>query len=346
MTNSPEIKTVIEFSKEIFLKDLVTWNDRLWSSTGSNVIEFDFKNASFLTPMAMIFIAHQIRYHQRVFPRIKLRIKNYTHLTYPAHMGFFSCFGGNFGKEVGEAPGDMDYLPITVIDTSEFIKESGVHNVRDAIDSDSMRMARVLTRSSSGFAFDLIQYSLREIIRNIFEHSGSKVCMFCAQYWKNKNHVQIAIADEGQGVHSALTFNPKYKDLKERDALHFSLLPGVSGNFRDLQSSSVSNVWRNTGYGFYMTSRLCRNEGGFLLMSSNRALVLQRGTKTDFPMRNFQGTLVRLDLDVSSGTNLSAKLAKYAEEGKIIAQDIAGAKVIEASAASQMLSRDFIKAHR
>lgn len=335
--------TTIRLTKDLYLPDLIRWNEALWREAGASVIDFDFSYTKFFTPLSLLFIPHQIRKFHRQYPEIRLHAIGYQHLSYPAHMGFFDCFGGAYGKTVGEAPGDRNYLPISSINVSQFIKDNGTGNIQEAIDSETKRLARVLVRANDGFAFDAVQYSLREIIRNVFEHSGSRICMYCAQYWPATKKVQLCIVDEGSGIHSSLTFNPKFKDFTERQAVQFSLFPGVSGNFREMRTGEVDSRWRNSGYGLYMTSRLCRNNGGFRIFSSGQVVQLIKGQKLTNAIRNFRGTMITMDLLIGSQSNFSKELENYATEGKKIARDIQGANVIEASAASQLLSRDFAK---
>ena len=334
----------VVFGTFLYLRDLLAWNDALWKERNVAEIDLDFSHVSFFTPLSLLFIPHQIREFHRVFPEIRLHAVGYQQQHYAAHMGFFDYIGGAFGKTIGEAIGDRNYLPISKIDVSQFIRSSGVGNVRDAIELETQRLARVLVRTAEGPAFDMVQYSLREIIRNVFEHSGSKVCMYCAQYWPMSKKVQISIVDEGSGVHPSLTFNPKFRHLDERSAVQFSLFPGVSGNFRDLPSGESDHLWRNTGYGLYMTSRLCRNSGGFLIISSGHAVYLSKGKKTITKVPNFRGTLIIMDLTANIDVDFGRDLKLYAQEGRKIAENIQGANVIEASAASQLLSRDFAKA--
>jgi hypothetical protein len=335
-------KALIKFPLRLDLSNLIAWSNILWGYGSCRSIEIDFSSTSFFTPMALLFIPHQIRYFHERFPAVRISAVHYQHLGYAAHMGFFDCFGGARGS-LEQAPGGSNYLPIAILNVSQFFKDNGAANVRDAIDSESMKMARVLTRTAEGFAFDVVQYSLREIIRNVFEHSASKICMYCAQYWPSNNRVQIAIVDEGSGIFPSLAFNPKFKHLTERQSVHYALLPGVSGNFRDLQHSENDSIWRNSGYGLYMTSRLSRKTGEFLIMSSNHVNRLFKQYKMVSSIQNFRGTMIVMNFIADRGADLAVDLRKYAEEGKLIARDTQGAKVIEASAASQLLSRDFRK---
>jgi hypothetical protein len=333
----------IETRERFVLKDLLAWNDEIWYEDDADIVNFDFKRVRFLSPFAMLFIARQLLAIRTARPKVRFRIINFEHLDYPAHMGFFECFGAHVGKKLGEARGDFNYLPITELSTSDFLTTHGRYRIQDSIESESGKLAGVLTRLGSGPSFDAVQFSLREILRNVFEHSAARKVLYCAQHWLSRRKTQIVIADDGMGIRKSLSENPRFKDISDRDSVQLALLPGVSGNYRALTEMHSGNNWQNSGYGLYMTSRLCRNHGGFLMMSSNRALLLQPNDKINIPIQNFLGTLIRLDLDLTSTEMLSARLKRYAAEGKEVAKEIAGAQVVNASSASQMLARDFKK---
>jgi hypothetical protein len=330
----------IKIPSLLYYSELASWNDQICSTNDGDIIKLNFENIQFLGPFHMIYFLHRIRALIKNRPRSRIHIRNFEHLGYPVHMGFFQSIGANVGNGREKIDGDANFLPITIVSKADFVSKYGYRNIQDNIDSESIKLTQVLTKLGSGYIFDAVQYSMREMIRNIFEHSGSKEYYFCAQYYPNKNKVQMCICDEGMGISQSLRENPNYKDFSDRDALQLSLMPGVSGNYKALASTS-SNQWQNSGYGLYMASRLCRNSGGFLIISSNYLINLRNQQKWDRPLQNFQGTLVKLDLDLSHKSSLSAKLKRYAEEGRELAKNIAGAKKIEASTASQMLTRDF-----
>ena len=182
---------------------------------------------------------------------------------------------------------------------------------------------------------------MRGIMRNVFEHSGARNIRYCAQYWPTKQVVELIISACGMGIYQSLIRNPAFKGIREKGFLHFSCLPGVSGNARAMRDRASGNPWQNSGYGLYMTSRLCRNDGDLLVISSNHALVLKSDGKTDFRLPNTKGTIIRLHLKLDMRESLRSGLARYTEEGKILSEDVGAAKVLDASVASQMLRRDF-----
>src|SRR5690554_3868698 len=146
-------------------------------------------------------------------------------------MGFFRAFGLKFGNEPGEAVGSITYLPLTILPVKELQEEAikSYDHVGNIIESRSERIARILTRQEKGDLVDTLTFSIREILRNVVEHSGSEIIEYCAQYWPSKNLVELAVLDTGYGIMQGLSSNPHLNIKDERDALHLALLPGVSG---------------------------------------------------------------------------------------------------------------------
>lgn len=77
--------------------------------------------------------------------------------------------------------------------------------------------------------FDVIQYSIREILRNSAEHNEGESVSILAQYWPTKDLAEIVIIDDGIGVPHSLYGNGYVECANSREALKFALLPGISG---------------------------------------------------------------------------------------------------------------------
>ena len=114
-------------------------------------------------------------------------------------------------------------------------------------------------------------------------------------------------------------------------------MPGISGN---PHAGRGNDQWNNSGYGLYMTSRICRNGGSFLLCSGGTGIELSQEGKHTFDS-DFQGTAIRLVIDTANLSALRERLQQFAAQGRVAAAQIAGANVNVASTASQMLTRDF-----
>jgi hypothetical protein len=102
----------------------------------------------------------------------------------------------------------------------------------------------------------------------------------------------------------------------------------------------ASANWFNSGYGLYMTSRLARNGGNFVIASGATAVHLSRKTKNNYAT-SFVGTALRFNLDVNEIGNVQSRLQEFRKEGAEIAKTIAGSGNRPPSAMSLLLRRDY-----
>jgi hypothetical protein len=337
----------ITLPERFFPSDLIALNDQLWATPEGEPIELDFERVGFLTPMAMIFLVHRVRAIQFSRKNTRVIATNIENNEWLRNMGLLTACGLEIFQEHKNRPGDSEnYIPITVVKKNEFIQKHGLAALQEGVDHEAAALTRILLRVGLGPAFDAVQYSLREIIRNVFEHSAARTLMYCAQYYPKLRRAHLVIGDDGIGIPNSLRNNPKFLKLSDKAAVEISLMPGVSGNYLALSGQQGTSRWTNSGYGLYMTSRLCRNAGQFYVFSNNYGLVLSSDrnnekSKFSYSLNNFKGTLICMNIDLGMKGDFSNHLKKYAEEGKEEAKRIAGAKVIDASTASLMLRRDF-----
>jgi hypothetical protein len=114
----------------------------------------------------------------------------------------------------------------------------------------------------------------------------------------------------------------------------------VSGKFFKGVKRQSGNVWQNSGFGLYMTNRLCRHGGSFFICSGNSGLLLNSSGKVDYET-SYQGTALRMVMVLNNMKDLNAKLEQFRKEGYEVASKYSQGVPIEASVASMMLSRDF-----
>lgn len=301
--------------------------------------EFDFGQQRWFPPFSMVLLAMHLRRFRERYPETAFYAKNFDNHSYAAHMGFFKTFGLDHGNAPGEASGSSTHIPIQSIKRSELSEQASKAYVEIGytIEDRAASLASLLTQTDNGVLHDTLTYSIREIIRNVFEHSEAGEVFLCAQHWPSRHEVEVGIVDAGIGVRAGLAENPNFQFDTDRESLHAALMPGVSGN---IWAGKGSDPWRNTGYGLYMTNRICRAGGCFFICSGSAGLWLEGKRKLDVPS-NLQGTAVRLFLDTSQLTDLKDRLAGFHKDGVRAAKEISGANTSYASAASQMLTRDF-----
>lgn len=335
----------IKIPHNLSINNALEFCNELWQMEDSNEYQFDFDALGMVEPFTMLYVANEIKRFRKSKPQSKFLAKNHDHKTYAAHMGFFRAFGVKFGNEPGQACGSSTYLPLTILkvaDLKEEASESYSH-VGDIIEEKSKEIAKLLTRQSSGDLVDTLTFSIREIIRNVVEHSNSEIIEYCAQYWPSKKLVEVAILDTGDGIKKGLSSNPYLTINNERDALHFALLPGISGKMYKGVKKDKYNDWQNSGFGLYMTSRICRNGGDFFIASNDKSILLDSTGKKDLSC-NYKGTALRLRFNtknINEFSNYREMLAQYKIEGYEASKQFSGKDAIEPSIASTMLLRDF-----
>lgn len=298
----------------------------------------DFSNLGFVEPFGLLYIASKLRRYRQCHRNSRFKAEHFQHLEYAAHMGFFQAFGLNHGKGPGEAAGSMQYVPITCLSLKELRQEAASHyeDIRETIERVSMNLASVLVRCDSGSLHETISYSLREIFRNVLEHSGADSIWYAAQYWPAKGWVELSVLDEGVGIAATLARNPHLTQTSDFDANRAALLPGVSGVAFKGGPKQRRGHWANSGYGLFMTSQLCLRGGTFVLISGNGGLILENHEQSNLNSA-FKGTAIRLQFHVPDIRDLSGALEELRQRGAEIAGTLKQSANISASMSSRML---------
>lgn len=302
----------------------------------------NFRELHWVEPFGMLFAADHVRKLSRKRREARFLARSFRNNTYAAHMGFFQALGVDFGKLPGEAQGNSHYLPITILKVKALRQEANqrCQAIGDAIERRSKQLARMLTQCTDSDLVDTLTYAFREIIRNVVEHSESATLQYCAQYWPTKHLVEIAILDAGIGIRASLSKNPYFTAETDHDALNLSLVPGVSGKAYEGKTGNPYDVWENSGFGLYLTSRLCGNGGSFFICSGDAGILLNKNGK-HYLNTTFLGTAIRLKLRTNRAQTLKQSLRRFLKEGDEIAKAFLDGSPVTASRASRMLWDDF-----
>ena len=325
-------ESVIEFSKEIYKTPLD--NDYL----------LDFSRLGHIEPFGMLMLSAVIRQfkNSRKLKQgndIKFRAANFEGKSYASWMGLFKSFGLDHGNDVGQVSGNANYIPITRITSNRVVREASEKYVHhgEVIERESARLAQVLTRTGVGQITETLTYSIREIMRNVIEHSTASHIWIAAQYWPQRRIVEIAILDEGIGILESLKRNPKHTFDNDEKALFMAVQPGISG-VKKRKGRHPHGDWANSGYGLYMTSSLSQKGGDFLICSGNKAMRLH-GEESEFFDAQYQGTAIRMVLDTSQIDGLDQTLSQLRDMGERLAGELREDAQLTASKMSRMLAR-------
>ena len=212
--------------------------------------------------------------------------------SYLRHLGFFQFIGMGEGNEVGQASGSISYLPITKIEKPSFDFETQhVQEWYSEIVSQTRRFANLLSGTKEyNEENKLYHYALREIVRNVFEHSSANECYLCGQRWAD-GRVEVAVIDEGIGISNSL--KRSFDIESEVAALRMAIKPGISSTTR---ISEAENIYDNSGFGLFVLEQLVSSFGWFMLGSGSAKLVSQ-GKSIIEEQLNFNGTYIGLRLN-------------------------------------------------
>lgn len=231
--------------------------------------------------------------------------------SYLMHLGFFDFIYMDEGNRVDQVRGSIKYLPISRVSIPPFDPYTGnVHEWHKSIFEKSKKLAGILAGSyDDSEELRVYSYSIREVIRNVFEHSGASECFICGQRWWN-GRVEIAILDEGVGILNTLKDSHDIHD--DLHALKLALTAGVS---RTNSLSEQENVFGNSGFGLYVLSNLAASFGWFALGSGAGRVIGYQNTVRLVEKFSFSGTFFGMRLNTQP-RNFRAVLNEIIAEGE------------------------------
>jgi hypothetical protein len=110
--------------------------------------------------------------------------------------------------------------------------------------------------------------------------------------------------------------NPFLSVLTDEDAIKLAIKPGISGKAFEGANLDETNVWTNSGYGLFMTSRICKQGGSFVITSGSKGLFLSEKREAFFDI-NSKGTALNMTLNTNKLEELNIKLARLRESDEV-----------------------------
>lgn len=335
---------IIKFPSDVKESDIFKFCDEVEQHAGADSVGIDFTHLGRIVPFTMVYVAKFIRDFNRNNPDTHVKCKGFEKHDYAANMAFFKAFGLQHGRAPNCSDGNENFVPFTILPIKTIEDEAFDEwkAEQDVIESRSEKLAQILAREQNGDLVDALTFSIREVMRNVLEHSQSEDIEYCAQFWPYYSKVEIAILDNGIGLKKSLGTNPHVQVKTDSDAIQQGLMPAISSKNYKGARIDKNDPWHNSGFGLYMVSRICRLGGTFLICSGDHCIKLDETGKHHFELgHRIDGTAVRLVLNTKRLSKLKEMLSIFRDEGYQVAKEIKGVGFYEASSASQMLSRDF-----
>ena len=123
-------------------------------------------------------------------------------------------------------------------------------------------IADILTQDHDSTFHTTIQYSIRELFRNIIDHSESDTIWYSTLHWPSRDLVELAVLDNGIGIQSSLEKNPEIIFANEIQSI-------IKATERDVSSVNLNanpkpGMWPgygesenlNAGWGLYVLRRI------------------------------------------------------------------------------------------
>lgn len=310
----------------------------------------DFASVSNFEPYGMLLSSSAIRQfckkHHNTDSKVKVQLNKNKSFNYACHMGYFQSFNCRVGKMPGEAFGSSSYIPLTQIDTQQWMQEA-IRQGRcpdqvDVIEEKAAELAKVLAQSNDELC-KLFQYLIREAIRNVPEHAETDNVWICGQYWHNRpgQPAEIAILDEGIGIMKSLCKNRKHREMisSNVDALELAVKPGISRTFNPERGQKDDSPNANSGYGLAIISEICGMTGGvFTLLSGEDCLRIYPNSYSKMKT-HFNGTALAIRIKTDGIHSYQEVINKARMRGETTAATIKNA-FKEASVPSKGLLHD------
>ena len=289
----------IKIPKDLFFENTIKFVRSFTSLNEEGKFIFDFQNTRRIDPFSLLYLSSELDIFKKRKTNSIFFAKHFEHLSYLAHMGFFKSFGLDFGKEPGEARGSQSYYPIKLIKVQN-IKNASYDLMQEPgeiLEAYASEISEILSQSKNKTINDVLKYSIREILRNIVEHSQSEDFRICAQYLPSLGKVNFAVLDRGIGIKNSLSANPKVTINNDLDALEWCVRPGISGKVYPGQKRKPKGEWANSGYGLYMTKNICKLGGSFFISSGDKGIFISEKNKKYFELQT-HGTAVNLTIKI------------------------------------------------
>lgn len=280
--------------------------------------EIDFSQLNFSYPLAMLMLAGALRKfaqqrgqrgYSTAVSGLSASIPAHTYLE---HLGFFDFIHLPGHTKLGVAQGNSNYMPIRRIARADFHVKLGENKkLHDALIEEADVLALVLAGDhlQQHEVRRSLAYSIKEIVRNVFEHSGKSECYVAGQRWGD-GRVEIVIMDEGVGI--LKTISESFAVGSDQQALEYAIKPGVS---RLSGSPAALEASDNAGLGLFVLSEIGKRFGKFALGSGTAALRQEQHKGITLDATNFPGTFVGIHLNARP-TNFRVVLDEIVEQGE------------------------------
>lgn len=271
---------------------------------GEDKIHFSFEKLRFIEPAgAVIFLSImdniiKANYEYHLEPIENL---NQGAISYGETMGFFQKLGLSTARS--STVGNTYIAPTKVVlkDLHAQLRTESktIEYYYDEIAEDIVN--RNLRDSNIGNQVnikDLFIFVIREMIRNVFDHSESEHYYYMSQLYSGADSVEVVLADLGVGLINTIPFDVEYKwfnELTDEAAIHHAILPGLTAQSNH---AYAPEDYKNSGYGLALVKRIIEETGGCFAIATGKTSISFQSTGETVKECDFPGTLIRMRINL------------------------------------------------
>lgn len=272
---------------------------------GNSELKFSFSSLDFIEPAgAIIFLStiDKLNIYNIPYELESIENLNRDAVSYGKTIGMFQELGLS---EAHSFDYGKTYISPTKVRVSE-IHQSLREQKKSTEDYYDEVSSLIVSKALQGFEYDfseevnnLFVYVVREMVRNIFDHSKTDHFYYGSQMYPALGSVEVVIADLGEGLFETVPFDMEdewFKELTDEDAIRRAIIPGLTAASNH---SYAPDDYKNSGYGLALVQRILqKTEGIFSIASGEKSLTFSSEDETVNDC-NIKGTLIRMRIKLN-----------------------------------------------
>jgi len=237
---------------------------------------------------------------------------------YLSTVGFFKFLGQN-PPSIGEINFAKTYLKVSRISYGELTSLQRDHELTFGVRPPIQEIIQEYSDNYSLWMFGRIEpvitFCFREIIRNVFEHAKTTNCSIFGQIYRNRDRIEMCIADSGIGIRNSLS--SKYgENIDDNWAVLNAIYPGITSG-----SVTGQGQYDNSGFGLYVLSEIAKRFG-YIVVASGTTLIRVSHIGVEKHECFYPGTYVGLDFHYRDLLNNREIIQSIVDEGEALAKEM------------------------
>ncbi|MCJ7843626.1 ATP-binding protein [Lederbergia sp. NSJ-179] len=279
-------------------------DEKKYYSDEPDVLTFQFTSLNFIEPAGAIILLSTIdRLREDAIPYEIEPIDNINRdaISYGKTMGIFQKLGISDAHSFSQGSNYIAPTKVVLADLFDSLDFQGktIETYYDEVSTKIVKkILRDLGMGSNDVVRDLFEFVVREMIRNIFDHSQTTHFYYGSQLYPTTNSVELVIADLGLGLLKTIPFDIEetwFGEPTHEDAIRKAVIPGLSA----LSNHAYApEDYKNSGYGLALVKRIVERTNGHFSIASGKKTITYSLSGESVEDCDIKGTLIRMRINL------------------------------------------------